>query len=278
MPRLVDTHAHLNLEAFDNDRRQVIESSLNEGVFMINVGVNYASSLRAVEIADESGAGVWAAIGLHPENIDDDLHPDAKDFRRPEDIKEPEFNAELYRALAESSERVVAIGEIGLDYLHLPKDEAKASQIRLKQQAIFKQQLALARELVLPVIIHSRTAHADTIRILRQFAGSAGSINGVIHCYTGNAKEARLYYDLGLYFGLNGIIFKIDLNEAITGMPLDRILLETDCPFLSPLPEIKRNEPRFVINVAERVAQIRNDSSDTIMEAATANAIKLFGI
>lgn len=278
MPRLVDTHAHLNLEVFDGDRRQVIENSLSEGVFMINVGVNYASSLRAVEIAEDSGKGVWAAIGLHPENIDDDFHPDIKDFRRPEDIKEPAFDVELYRKLARSSQKIVAIGEIGLDYLHLPKDQIKAPRVRDKQADIFKRQLALARELDLPAIIHTRIAHKDTIGILREFAESEGSVKGVIHCFTGNAKEARQYYDLGLHFGLNGIIFKLDLNEVIAKMPLDRILLETDCPFLSPSREIKRNEPKYVLNIAERVAQIRNDSVETIIEAATVNAKKLFGI
>jgi len=278
MPRLIDTHAHLNFEDYGRDRRQVIDNSLKEGIFMINVGVNYGSSQRAAELTQESAEGIWAAVGLHPQNIDDDLHPEAKDFVRPEDIKEPEFNSGLYRQLAESSKKIVAVGEIGLDYMRLPKDEIKASSIRLKQQNIFKQQLALARELGLPAIIHSRTAHKDTIRILRDFAGPGGSVNGVIHCFTGNAKEANQYYDLGLHFGLNGIIFKLDLDQAVANMPLARILLETDCPFLSPLPEIKRNEPRFVANVAERVAQIRNDSVGTIIEAATANAKKLFKI
>jgi len=288
MPRLIDTHAHLNLAAYDADRQQVIKNSLKEGIFMINVGVNYASSMRAVEIADESGAGVWAAIGLHPENIGNDLRVVPKDFCNPEDIKEPEFDVELYRKLAQSSKKVVAIGEIGLDYLRLPKDEAKAAPIREKQAAIFQQQLALANELGLPAIIHSRMAHEDTIKILRDFAGAAGTINGVIHCFTGNAKEARQYHDLGLYFGLNGIIFKLNLDEAIREMPSDRILLETDCPFLLPplasiasggsLLEVKRNEPRFVANIAHRVAQIRNEPPAAIIEAATANAEKLFGI
>jgi TatD DNase family protein len=138
--------------------------------------------------------------------------------------------------------------------------------------------LQLAAELDLPAIIHSRMAHEETIGILREFAGVKGKIRGVIHCFTGTAEEAGGYYDLGLYFGLNGIIFKLDLDQALVKMPLDRILLETDCPFLSPLPEIARNEPRFVKNVAERVAHIRNDSIDNVVEAATANAKKLFNL
>ena len=233
---------------------------------------------KAVRIAAENPEGIWAAIGLHPQNIDDGSRPDLKKSVRPEDIKESRFDAEMYRELARSSSKVVAIGEIGLDYSRMPKNEIEAAAIRAKQAEIFKQQLDLAAELGLPVVIHTRMAHEDTIKILRDFAGESGKIRGVIHCFTGSANDADRYYDLGLHFGLNGIIFKLDLDQALVKMPLERILLETDCPFLSPLPEVKRNEPRFVRNVAERVAQIRNDSVDAVIEAAAANADKLFGI
>ncbi len=278
MSRLIDTHAHINFEAYGADRRQVIENSLNEGVFMVNVGVNYASSLRAVEISKEYGDGIWAAIGLHPENIVFEPEKSLEPEVNPENIEEMDFDVALYRGLVKSSDKVIAIGEIGLDYLRLPKNEARAARIRAKQAEVFKQQLTLSRELGLPAIIHTRMAHKDTINALREFAGPQGSVNGVIHCFTGNVDELRQYCDLGSYFGLNGIIFKLDLDEAIAKMPLERILLETDCPFLSPLPEVKRNEPRFVLNVAERVAQIRNDSVETIIEAATENAKRLFRI
>lgn len=197
---------------------------------------------------------------------------------RAEDIKEPGFDAEIYRQLAKVSNKVVAIGEIGLDYSRLPKSKTKADVVRGRQTEIFKQQLELSAELGLPAVIHTRMAHEDTIKILQDFAGKQGKVKGVIHCFTGSAKDADRYYDLGLYFGLNGIIFKLDLDQALVKMPLERILLETDCPFLSPLPEVERNEPRFVRNVAQRVAQIRNDSVDSVIEAATANAGNLFNI
>lgn len=278
MSQLFDTHAHLNLSEFADDYKEIARKSLNAGISIINVGVNYASSERAVEIANGFESGIWAAVGLHPENIGSNLASNTKKFQKPENIREPEFNPGIYRGLVDSSKKVVAIGEIGLDYLRLPKDESKASLIRLKQQDIFKKQLALASELGLPAIIHTRKAHQDTIRVLCDFAGPGGVINGVVHCFTGNANEARQYYDLGLYFGLNGIIFKMNLNEAITQIPLERILLETDCPYLSPHSEIKRNEPVYVENVAQCVAQIRRDSVDTIIKAATVNAQKLFRI
>jgi len=278
LPQLFDTHAHLNLKEFADDWREVADNSLERGVFVINVGVNYLSSKRAVDIAHEYGPGLWAAVGLHPENILADGKTDNSDRCVPENVKEADFDAEIYRELAQSSDRVVAVGEIGLDYLRLPKNEAAAAVIKEKQGSVFRKQLALARGLDLPVIIHSRMAHRDLIEILQNEAKTNGPVRGVVHCFTGTAADAREYYGLGLYFGLNGIIFKFDVNEAIAKMPLDRILLETDCPYLSPLPEIKRNEPRYVLTVAERVAQIRGENIETVIEAATENSKKLFGI
>ncbi len=239
---------------------------------MINVGVNLLSSRKAVKIADKYDNGVWAAVGMHPECLGD------KKTGKDENVQEPEFDVAAYRELAKSSKKVVAIGETGLDYLRLPKNDAKATAIKEKQAKIFQQQLALARELDLPVIIHSRLAHEDLIKILQKEAAKKGEIKGVVHCFTGTSADARQYFDLGLYFGLNGIIFKLKQDNIIARLPLERILLETDCPYLSPLPEIKRNEPRYVIEVAKRVAQIRNDSVDTIIESSFANAKKLFGI
>jgi len=278
MPQLFDTHAHLNLREFADDWREVAENSLTKGVFVINVGVNYLSSRKAVDIARERGRGMWAAIGLHPENILVGQQPGTNDRCVPENIKEADFDADAYRELARSSDRVVAIGEIGLDYLRLPKNESAAAAIKEKQEAVFRKQLALARGLDLPVIIHSRLAHRELIDILQNEARANGPISGVVHCFTGTAGDAREYYDLGLYFGLNGIIFKFDANEAIAKMPLDRILLETDCPYLSPLKEVKRNEPQYVSVVAERVAQIRGESIGSVIEAATENSKKLFGL
>ncbi|MCU0653648.1 MAG: TatD family hydrolase [Candidatus Pacebacteria bacterium] len=276
--KLIDTHAHLNLAEFADDYEKVINDSLERGVFVINVGVNYASSQRADELARQFGEGVYCAIGLHPENIEEEEKPAAKEAALPEHIKEADFDGELYRELARSAQKIVALGETGLDYLRLPKNAARAEAIRSKQKEVFKKQLALAKELGLPVIVHSRLAHEDTMAVLRDFTGASGRINGVMHCFSGSEAEAREIYDLGMYFGLNGIIFKLDIAAAVAQLPLDRILLETDCPYLSPIKEVRRNEPRYVSAVAERVAQIRRDSVDTIVEAANANAKKLFGI
>lgn len=278
MLKLFDTHAHLNLAEFSGDYEDVIARSLESGVSMINVGVNYGSSLRAVGIAGEYNSGVWAAIGLHPENIGGNQRLDDNNPQKPENIKESEFDAKKYRALAQSSKKIVAIGETGLDYLRLPKDEARATAIREKQADVFKQHLALAFDLNLPVIIHTRLAHGDTIKILREFAGSGGRVNGVIHCFTGSVEEMRQYRGLGLYFGINGIIFKLDLNEAIAQMPPDRILLETDCPYLAPPGLPARNTPLNLPAIARQLAQIRNENMETVIEVTTANAKKLFKV
>ena len=186
--KLIDTHAHLNFEDYDNDRPQVIENSLKEGIFMVNAGVNFASSQKSVRIASENHEGIWAAIGLHPQNIDDGLRPNLKNAVRTEDIKESQFDAGIYRELARSSNKVVAIGEIGLDYSRMPKSEIRVAAIRDKQAEIFKQQLELAAELELPVVIHTRMAHEDTIKILREFAGKSGKIKGVIEIKSVNHR------------------------------------------------------------------------------------------
>lgn len=268
MPRLIDTHAHLNFAEFDADRGQVIEKSLQEGIFLINAGVNFQSSKFAVEIAQKYKTGVWAAIGLHPQNIGLKV---AKD----ENGQEPDFDAGVYYELAQSSGKIIAIGEIGLDYLGLPKNEAKANLIKQKQSDVFVKQLDLAKKLGLPIIIHSRLAHQDLINILKE---QPGSVNGVIHCFTGNISQMADYRDLGLYFGLNGIIFKLNLDEAIRQMPLDKILLETDCPFLAPPGTPKRNVPQNVKLIAQRVAQIRGESADLLAQITAQTAQSLFGI
>lgn len=276
LPQIFDTHAHLNLKEFADDWRQVADNSLAKGIFTINVGVNYPSSERAVAIAREYGRGLWAAIGLHPENILVGGTAGGRDYCIPENIPENDFNTDAYRKLARSSDKVIAIGEIGLDYLRLPKNKETAAAIKIKQENVFRKQLALARELDLPIIIHSRLAHRELLDILQDEYKTNGPIRGVVHCFTGTAADAWEYYQLGLYFGLNGIIFKFDINDAIVKMPLDRILLETDCPYLSPVKEVKRNEPQYVLNVAQRVAQIRREPVETIIAAAAMNTQALF--
>lgn len=242
----IDTHAHLNFKAFNKDRDKVIENCLAEQVFLVNVGSDYETSLLAVEIAEKYKEGVWASIALHP------IH-----------AKDEEFDYEKYKKLAESSKKVVAVGETGLDTLYNND----------KQKQVFLEHLRLASELGLPVILHCRGAHQELLETIKQHS----NLTGVIHCFTGNWAEAQEYLALGFYLGFNGIIFKHNVDEIIKKMPLDKMVLETDCPYLTPphFPS-KRNTPLGVKYVAEKIAGLRAEPIERIAETTTVNAKKLF--
>ena len=243
---LIDTHAHLNFKAFNNDFNKVIRRSLSEDVWMINVGSKYDTSRKAVEIAEQYDSGVFASIALHP------IH-----------ARDEEFNLERYKELAKS-DKVVAVGETGLDYF---KDYALFKD---KQKEVFLKHLELAKELNLPVIIHCRMAHEDTIKMLAKH-----NILGVIHCFTGSWEQAKKYMDMGFHLGINGIMYKLDLKEVVEKTPLNRLLLETDCPYLG---KEKRNEPVFVRKIAKDIARIKGISFEEVVENTTQNAQELFGI
>jgi len=261
---LIDTHAHLNFSAYKNDTNEVTQRSLKNNVWMINVGSQYSTSKKAVEIAEKYFQGVYAAIGLHPIHAQDG------------------FKKEEYQKLAQSK-KVVAIGEIGLDY------KVEYLFFKKKQKEIFLEQLDLAKKLNLPVIFHCRMAHQNLIEILKsqiqnyksqtnsKFKIQNSKLRGVIHCFTGNWKEAEQYLEMGFYLGFNGIIFKLNLDEIIKKTPINKILLETDCPYLTP-PEFiqQRNEPLSVKYIAEKVAKIKNLSFNEIVIKTTQNAKTLF--
>jgi len=272
---LIDTHAHINFNAYKNDLDEVIKRTLAENIWMINVGSQYETSEKAVEIAGRYKEGVYAAAGLHP------IHSTAglvKVRTDPEEgnfvVREENFHTSKYRSLAQSS-KVVAIGEIGLDYYYRPKTKKKLELFKEKQKEVFLEQLNLAKELKLPIIFHCRMAHDDLIEVLKNNLG----VQGVVHCFTGNWEQAKKYLEMGFYLGFNGIIFKLDLDEIIEKTPLDKILLETDCPYLTP-PEVHkdRNEPIFLKYIARRIAKIKNIEYEKIAEITTQNAGDLFKI
>ena len=272
---IIDTHSHLNFKAYDNDRDEVIKRTQKEGVVCIDVGTKYETSKRAIELAEKYD-GVFAAIGMHPIHIKTDLLKLKMDEE--EGAFQPlgeEFDKENYKELAKSK-KVVAIGEIGLDYYYRPKTKTRLEQFKEKQKEVFIEQLDLAEELNLPVIIHCRMAHQDLINILKQ----RKQVKGVIHCFTGTLEEAQQYVSLGFYLGINGIIFKFDIDEVIKNVSLESILVETDCPYLTPPSEGKdsRNEPIFVKHVIQRIADLRGASFNEVVDKTTENAKKLFGI
>ena len=239
---MIDTHSHLNFKAFDLDREKVIEESLKKDIWIINVGSDYSTSQKAVELRRR---GVFASVGLHPLHVEDEV-----------------FDYDKYKELAKKAK---AIGEIGLDYWYQPKDT-------FKQKNLLSQQIKLAQELNLPIIFHCRKAHDEIIEMLN-------NEKGVIHCFTGKYSQAKKYLEKGLYLGFNGIIFKYNVAETIKKMPLDRMLIETDCPYLTPpKAEKERNEPSNLKYIIEEIARIRGVSFEEIAEITTTSAKKLFAL
>lgn len=245
---LIDSHAHLNFSVYNADAKEVIKRSLDNDVWMINVGSQYSTSKKAIEIAEQYPQGIYAAVGLHP------IH-----------VKEG-FNYDEYKELA-SSKKVVAIGEIGLDY------KSEYVSFKEKQKQVFLQQLDLAKELDLPVIIHCRMANSDLIKIISNL-----KLQGVVHCFTGDLEQAQKYLGMGLYIGINGIIFRLNLDEVIKEVPLDRILIETDCPYLTPSPKKGRNEPLYIKYVVEKIAKLKGLTFEEVSKTTTENAKQLFRI
>ena len=281
---VIDTHAHLNFNAYKTDLDEVIRRSLDNNIWMINVGSQYETSKKAVEIAEKYPEGVYAAVGLHPIHLSKGIFKTKIDKEEIEfQTKEEEFDYQKYKELAKSK-KVVAIGETGLDYYYRPKTKKKLEEFKNKQKEVFLKHLELAQELNLPVIFHCRFAHDDLIKILADSQNSNKSTgvdllpSGVMHCFTGSWEQAKEYLEMGFYLGFNGIIFKLDLDEIIKKTPLDKILIETDCPYLTPPPMTGRNEPIYVKYVAEKIAKIKNLSSEEIAKITSENAKQLFRI
>lgn len=274
---LIDTHAHLNFNAYKGDFDEVIKRSLGNDIWMINVGSQYSTSKRTVEIAEKYPEGVYAAIGLHPIHLSSGIFKTKVDKEEIEfQTREEEFDYQKYKEIAKSP-KVVAIGEIGFDYWYRPKTKVKLVEFKEKQRTVLCQQIKLAEELNLPIIFHCRVAQKDLIEILKP---KGGILKGVIHCFTGSEAEAKQYLEMGFYLGFNGLIFKLDwLDEIIKKTPLERILIETDCPYLTPsLFEGQRNEPLYVKCVAEKIAKIKKINYKEVESQTTNNAKRLFRI
>lgn len=273
---LIDTHAHVNFKDFKDDQEAVVKRALDNGIWMINVGSELRTSQRAVEMSRKYGEGIFAAIGLHPVHLS--AHPYHEKQENQEDVEfsssSEEFQKEKYRELIRS-ERVVAIGEIGLDYFH----EANNKDL---QKKVFEEQIDLAVESSLPIIIHCRNAHEDMIEILRKKKKEYGEkLRGVLHCFSGNSEEARIYTEeLGFFLGWTGIItFSREYEEILKNIDLNYFLVETDCPYLTPMPfRGKRNEPLYVEHVARKIAEIRGISFEEVSEKTTENAKILFSL
>lgn len=254
---LIDSHAHLDGEKFADDRAAVIERARENGVVkIITMGDSLESSARSVALAEEFES-VYVAVGIHPE--------EAQPMTTATDEQLAAWAAQ---------EKVVAIGEIGLDY-YWEKDEEK----RALQRAIFVRQLDLARQLKLPVCIHDREAHGDMMKILKT---EGRGLRGVLHCYSGSWEMAAELLKGDWYFGIDGpLTYKnaAKLPEIVQRLPAERILVETDSPYLSPMPfRGRRNEPAHVLYVAKKAAELRGESLEDFARATRENTRALYGI
>ncbi|HEX7586547.1 MAG TPA: TatD family hydrolase [Patescibacteria group bacterium] len=272
---LVDTHAHLNFAAFKDDFAETIKRSLDSDTWMINVGSQFSTSQKAVEIASQYAEGVYAAIGLHPIHLETQVRKEKIDEKEEFEFtsREEIFNPENYKKLAENP-KVVAVGECGLDYFHDKNNKEK-------QKAVFRQQIKLAAELDLPLIVHCREANADVIEILQEAKKTyKEKLRGVIHCFSGGLPEAREYITLDFFLGFNGIItFARDYDKVLLEIGLEHAVVETDCPYLTPPPHRgKRNEPAYVKHVAEKIAQLKGITVAEVGKITTENAKKLFNL
>lgn len=284
---LIDTHSHLNFKAYEKDRDEVIKRSLSNDTWMINIGSQPETSREAVELANQYEAGVYAVVGLHP------IHTWCSHVDEEETSfvsKDLEFDYEFYKKLA-SDKKVVGIGECGLDYFRLEASEATdaskapegmtVEEIKKKQREVFRQQLKLAAELNKPAIIHCREAHKDVLKILSQRSTVKGQLSkAVMHCYSGDLEVTKKYVDMGLLISFTGLItFAREWDEVIKWLPLEKIMVETDCPYMTPEPlRGKRNEPMNVKYVAEKIAEIKGVSFEEVAEVTTRTAREFFGI
>jgi TatD DNase family protein len=282
---IIDTHAHVNFAAFKDDADEVIRRSLDNDTWMILVGSEFKTSNRALNYANKYEKGVYAAIGLHPIHLQEGLiENDDENGEYSFSPRSEEFDYGSYEKLAKF-EKVVAIGEIGLDYYHLNPSQ-DISAIKKKQQEVFAQQLLLARSLDLPVIIHCRQAHDDLLIILQDFKKEYGHILpahkpwGVIHCFSGDEDLAWKYFNLGLLISFTGLItFSQQWDDLIRKTPLEKIMVETDTPYMTPEPyRGQRNEPVLVQYVAARIADIKCIKVEKVVEITTATARSLFRI
>ena len=252
---LFDTHAHLNDRAFDTDREALIAGLPGKGISLVmNAGCSLEASRAVIALAEQT-PWMYASVGSHPDSAD-------------------EVNEEVleeYRKLCKLFSKVKAVGEIGLDYHY----EDIPREIQLKA---FRMQMALARELNLPAIVHERDAHEDGMKVVDEFP----EVNGVFHCYSGSAEMAKELVKRGWYIGFTGVLTFKNARKAIevaSSIPLDRIVLETDCPYMSPEPfRGKRNDPGKLYRMAEKLAEIRGLTVEEIHAITTGNGKRLYRI
>jgi len=264
---LIDSHAHIDFEAYHEDREDVIKRCQEKGMRVINVGAQFATSEFTVDLAQKYDF-LYATVGLHPIHVYDE-----------------EFNIDEYQKLIDDKKRVVAVGECGFDYFYLKESGKTFEEIKAKQKEVFIKHIEFAKKNNLPLMLHGRNgkngerAYLDILGVLKE----QDCHIGMIHCFGGNMEEARAFLEQGFHIGFTGIItFKKkaeELQEIAKMVPIDRLLIETDAPYLSPEPyRGERNEPVNVEFVARKIAELKNMSYDEVVSQTGQNSINLFNL
>jgi TatD DNase family protein len=277
----IDAHTHVQFSGYDADRAAVLARAREADVYMINVGTQRDTSRRAVELTDESQRGVYAAIGLHPVHTSKSFHDEkelgggeaAKSFTSRGEV----FDYDYYRELAVHP-KTLAIGECGLDYFHFSDDEPHDVQVQKQKDALLAQ-CELARDVQKPIMVHCRDAFHELIPFLKQHYAGAGAKPGIIHFFTGTKDDALALADLGFSFTFGGVVtFARSYDDAIAAIPIDRILSETDAPYVAPAPfRGKRNEPAYVVHTVAKLAELKGVSPAEMKSQIWANAQRIFG-
>lgn len=284
MPKYIDIHAHVNFKVFEEDHEAVIRRALDNDTWFFNVGTQIDTSRAAIKMAHRYDEGVYAVIGLHPIHTESSFHdeeelgPETQEFNSRGEI----FDKNIYRELLKDP-KVVAIGECGLDYYHLDPVSIE------KQKKAFIEQIELAEEMEKPLMLHIRNnpkdknhnAYFDTCEILKKFP----KVKGVSHFFAGSVEDMKRFVELGFYISFAGpITYKpnieiCDYQKVILETPLDRILTDTDSPYVAPVPHRgKRNEPSYVIEIVKKIAEVKGLPIEEVAKAIVKNAQKLFDI
>lgn len=285
MPKYIDIHAHTNFIAFEEDRDAVISRALKNDTWVINIGTQYDTSLKAVEMTNEYKEGVYACIGLHPIHTSASYHDESelgnegKEFVSRGEI----FDKEKYKELVKQG-KVVGIGECGLDYYHMSVDSVE------KQKKAFIAQIELANELNLPLMLHIRNsderldtnAYSDTLEILKEYS----KVKGVVHFFAGTLEDAKAFIDFGFYISFAGVITYppkknparlVNYENIISNLSIDKMMADTDSPYVAPLPHRgKRNEPVYVKDIVSKIAQIKRLKVEDVASQLKLNINNLF--
>lgn len=259
---LFDTHAHCNFNAFENDWKEVIDDCRKKNIWMVNIGSQYPTSVKAVEIAQQYEQGVYAAVGVHPTHTHEPEHA---------------FDYKIFSQLISSSKKVVAVGETGIDFYH-------SSEYFEIQKTAFVEHIRLAKEFGLALVIHGRNSKDGVLNCYKEIftiVKKEKVQNAVVHCFLGTSEDAKAFLDLGFFIGVTGIVtFKNasalqDIVKEI--IPLDQLFIETDCPYLAPEPHRgKCNQPHYVEFVARKIAELKGVSFEEVAQITSDNAKKLY--